>query len=133
VVSYCTTTTLTQRSLEDLTTIVGVVVSMDISFQDAIGTIQSNQAYCGLRSFSLTPSTLIETISGDMLSINPSLPSDAGSWDVTLTVGLVSYPDIPKIQVSFKITVTCQVTTLAWTTNPSSLTTIKVGIDPQPA
>jgi len=65
--------------------------------------------------------------------MNPSLPSDAGSWDVTLTVGLVSYPDIPEIQVSFKITVTCQVTTLAWTTIPLSPTTIRVGIGSQSA
>jgi hypothetical protein len=65
--------------------------------------------------------------------MNPSLPSDAGSWDVTLTVKLESYPDIPEIQVSFKITVTCQVTTLAWTTIPLSLTTIRVGIGSQSA
>jgi hypothetical protein len=106
---------------------------LDISFEDAIGTVHSNQAYCGPRSFLLTPSPAFAIISGNTLTINPTLVSDAIAQDVTLAIGLVNYPAIPTIQESFKIIVICQVTSLAFTTPPPSLITIKVGIDIQPS
>jgi hypothetical protein len=131
VVSDCTTTTITPRSLADLLTIVGVSNSLDISFDDAIGTVHTNQAYCGPRSFLLTPRPDFASISGNILTISPTFVSDAKTHDVTLKVGLINYPEIPTIQKSFKIIVKCQVTTLAFTPSPPSLTTIQVGIGVQ--
>jgi hypothetical protein len=124
---------MTPRSLADLSTIVGVSNSLDISFDDAIGTVHNNQGYCGPRSFLLTLSPAFAIISGNTLTINPTLVSDASSHNVKLTVGLVNYTEIQTIEESFKIIVTCQVTTLAFTTPPPSLITIKVGIDTQPS
>ena len=124
---------MTPRTLADLSTIVGVSNSLDISFDDAIGTLHTNQAYCGPRSFLLTSSPAFAIISGNTLTINPTLVSDANTHDVTLTVGLVNYLAIPTIQEFFKIIVTCQVTTFAFTTLPPTLITIKVGIDTQPS
>jgi hypothetical protein len=124
---------MTPLSLADLSTIVGVSNSMDISFDDAIGTVHTNQAYCGPRSFLMTPKPDFAIISGNTLTINPTLVSDASTHDVTLTVGLVNYTAIQTIEVSFKIIVTCQVTILAFSAPPPSLITIKVGIDTQPS
>jgi hypothetical protein len=80
----------------------------------------------------LSPSPAIASISGNTLTLNPTLPADAGSWDVTLTVGLVTYPTIATISISFKIVVVCTVTGLNFTTIPPSLTQLEVGIDTQP-
>jgi hypothetical protein len=124
---------MTPRPLADLSTIVGASNSLDISFDDAIGTLHTDQAYCGPRSFLLAPDLAFASISGNNLTINPTLVSHANTQDVTLTVGLVNYQGISTIQVTFKIIVTCQVTTLAFTTPPPSVITIKVGIDTQPS
>jgi hypothetical protein len=97
VVSDCTTTTMTPRPLADLSTIVGASNSLDISFDDAIGTVHTDQAYCGPRSFLLTPDLAFASISGNILTINPTLVSDANTHDVTLTIGLVNYSAIPTI------------------------------------
>jgi hypothetical protein len=88
---------MTPRSLADLSTIVGVSNSLEISFDDAIGTVHTDQTYCGPRSFLLTPSPTFASISGNTLTINPTLVSEASTQDVTLTVGLVNYTAIPTI------------------------------------
>ena len=80
----------------------------------------------------LSPSPAIASISGNTLTLNPTFPADAGSWDVTLTVGLVNYSSIATISISFKIVVVCTVTGLNFTTSPPSLTQLEVGIDTQP-
>jgi hypothetical protein len=105
---------------------------MDISINDAIGTSHTDQTYCGARSFVLSPSPAIVSISGNTLTLNPLLPADAGSWDVTLAVGLAAYPTIATISIQFKIAVVCTVTGLNFATSPSNLTQLKVGIDTQP-
>jgi hypothetical protein len=52
---------------------------MDISFSDAKGTSNGDQAYCGPRSFQLTPNPTFATISANTLTINPTLVSDLSS------------------------------------------------------
>jgi hypothetical protein len=52
---------------------------MDISFNDAIGTGHNNQAYCGPRSFVLNPMPAFASITGNTLTVNPTLVSDESS------------------------------------------------------
>ena len=93
----CTTTTMTFRLLADLSTNVGITNSLDISFNDAIGTTKNNQAFCGPRSFLLTPSPAFASISGNTLTINPILVADASTQNVTLAIGLANYSAVPTI------------------------------------
>ena len=51
---------------------------------------------------------------------------------MSLTIGLASYTNIPKITVSFTVSVVCDLLTIVFSTFPSDLTTIQVGIDMQP-
>jgi hypothetical protein len=88
---------MTPRPLADLSTIFGASNSLDISFDDAIGTVHTDQAYCGPRSFLLTPDLAFASISGNILTINPTLVSHANTQDVTLTVGLANYGTITTI------------------------------------
>jgi hypothetical protein len=58
---------------------VGVSNSLDISFLDEKGTFNNDQAYCGPRSFQLSPHPTFATISANTLTINPTLVSDLSS------------------------------------------------------
>ena len=52
---------------------------MDISFDDEIGTVHTNQAYCGPRSFVLNPMPAFASLTGNTVTINPTLVTDASS------------------------------------------------------
>lgn len=56
--------------------------------------------------------------------VNTNTPSAVGTYTETITVGLSTYPTVPKSVITFKVNITCVVKTLTWTTAPSA--TVKV-------
>ena len=73
-------------------------------FPDSISTARGNAAYCGVKSFSFSPSLAFLTLTGgNTLSGATSNLSDVGVNTVTLTVSLVDYPGIPSISKTFNV------------------------------
>lgn len=107
-------------------------VILDIPFQDAVGTLKFNVAYCGARTYTLTPALTYLTLSGTTLNLFTNSVSDVGSQTVTVSVKLASYPSIPAVTATLSVSVTCSVQTLTFSTTMLSSYTIQIGITSQP-
>jgi len=55
-----------------------------------------------------------------------------GTYNLSLDIGLASYSGITHLTKNFKITITCTVTTLAYTTEPAASTALEVGVNADP-
>ena len=109
-------------------------VTQDITFTDTIATSHSGQpAYCGARTYTLSPTHTFLTISGSTMSLSTATVTDVGTYNVSLTVSLASYSGVTSVTKTFSVTITCEVQTLTFTTAPSASTTLQVGIDAQPS
>jgi hypothetical protein len=98
--------------------------TQDISFTDLIGTSHTDQTYCGPRNYSLSPTHTFLTISGSTLTLSTTSVAHVGVFTVTLTVSLASFPGVTAITKDLVITITCEVLTLAFTTQPAASTNI---------
>jgi hypothetical protein len=58
--------------------------------------------------------------------------STVGVYNLSLEIKLTDYPMVPAVTKNFKITITCTVTTLTFTSNPPASTSLEVGVDPDP-
>jgi hypothetical protein len=58
--------------------------------------------------------------------------STVGVYNLSLEIKLTDYPMVPAVTKNFKITITCTVTTLTFTSNPPANTSLEVGVDPDP-
>jgi hypothetical protein len=54
------------------------------------------------------------------------------TYNLSLEIKLTDYPMVAAVTKNFVITITCTVTTLAFTSNPPATTSIEVGVDIQP-
>ena len=80
----------------------------------------------------LSPTKTFLTISDPTMTLTTSSVADIGSYSMTLTIILTDYPTI-TITKTFTATVTCSVTTLAYSAPLiAASTTIQIGIDAQP-
>ena len=101
-----------------------------MSFTDTIGTLHSNQAYCGAKSYTWTPALSFLSLNASTLSLQTNSIADAGSQVVILSIGLASYPDFSPLTIPFTVEVTaCEVLSLTFRTSPPSTITIQIGID----
>jgi hypothetical protein len=91
--------------------------TQDISFTDLIGTSHTDQTYCGPRNYSLSPTHTFLTLSTTSVA-------HVGVFTVTLTVSMASFPGVTAITKDLVITITCEVLTLAFTTQPAASTNI---------
>ena len=108
-------------------------VTQNVFFADSIATGHSDNAYCGLRTYALTPSNYSWlSIASDVMTVVSSNLSDVGTYNLSLVIGLASYPSIATITKTFKITITCSVTTITYTTSPAASTSLEVGVTTQP-
>ena len=135
VVSDCTITTLTDKTISDI--VYGVTLTKsdtDIFFQDSISTGKTNDAYCGARKYTLTPNTYgWLSITGDTMSVETSALGDVGNYpNIQLKIELNDYPMVTPITKTFQVTITCTVTTLTFTTSPAASTDVVVGVTLQP-
>ena len=101
-------------------------------FQDTISNGRGDVNYCGTRSYTLSPIKSFLTISDPTMTLSTNLVADIGSYSMTLSFSLTNYPAITYTK-TFTATVTCAVTTLAYSAPLiAASTTIQVGIDVQP-
>ena len=57
-------------------------VTQDITFDDTIATANSLPAYCGARTYTLSPNHTFLTLFGTTLSLATSLVSDVGVYNL---------------------------------------------------
>ena len=98
VQSDCVLSVITDKIIIDMfQKIAFPVVTQDVTFLDSIATGHAVPAYCGLRTYSLTPAHSFLTISGTTMSLLTSLVPDVGLYPVDITVALTNYPMVtPK-------------------------------------
>jgi len=130
VVSDCTITTLTDKVINNMTYGVTLAaVTQNVFLADSIATGRSNNAYCGARTYSLSPTYSWLSIASDTMTVVTSNIPDVGTYNLSLQIGLQDYPAIPKITKTFTITITCTVTNLSYTSGPPATTNIEIGVN----
>jgi hypothetical protein len=73
------------------------------------------------------------SITGDTMTVQTSNLGDVGVYpNIQLKVELLNYPMVASITKTFQVTITCTVTTLAFTTSPAATTDVIVGVTTQP-
>jgi hypothetical protein len=68
---------------------------------DTISTISGDPALCGARSYSLSPLYNFMSLNGDTLSVQSTNLGDVSSYQVSMTVGLLSYATVLPITINF--------------------------------
>jgi hypothetical protein len=133
VQSDCITTTLTDRTINNMTLSIGSSSTQDATFMDTIATSHSLPAHCGTRTYTFTPTkTFLTVISGSTLQVASNDPADVGTYNISMLVKLTDWPAIAGITKTFTVTVSCTVSTVSFSTSPIATKTIEVGIDSQP-
>ena len=84
-------------------------VLQDVTFADSIATGHSVPAYCGARTYTLSPIYTFLTISGTTLSLATSLVSNVGTYNVNMIVSLTDYSGVASITKPIVLTITCEV------------------------
>jgi hypothetical protein len=97
-----------------MTVLVSQSTTQSVSFDDSVAVSQGTATFCGTRSYSMTPSYSFLAISGTTLTLSTNAVTDAGPYNLDLTVGLVSYPAVATITVPLTVTISCQVLGLAY-------------------
>lgn len=133
VISDCTITTITDRTFSDITYGVTLTaVTQDVFFADSIATGHNNINYCGLRTYTLSASYPWLSVTGNTMQIVTSDLSTVNTYNLSLTISLASYSGVASVTKNFVITITCTVTTLAYTSQPAATTNLEVGVDAMP-
>jgi hypothetical protein len=131
VVSDCTISTITDRTVADMTYGVTLAaVTQNVFFLDSIATGHFDNDYCGPRTYTLSQTYPWLSIATDTMQVVTSDLATVGTYNLSITVGLTNYPMVPTVSKNFVITITCTVTTLAYTANPPASTSLEVGVDP---
>ena len=119
---YCvepiTLTSITDKTITNMSIKVSFAQNQDISFADSVATTNGIASYCGARTYILFPIHSFLNISGTTLSLQTSNVADVGVYNVELKVSLANYPMVPSITKNFVVTITCEVQTLTFTTSP---------------
>lgn len=108
-----------------------VLVSQSLT-QDASFTIGGWLTACGPRIYTISPSLSFVSITNNILTASPTLPANAGTYSVSVTVKLQDYPTVPAMTKTFTLTVTCSVLSLGFAASTPSTKTLQLGIDAQP-
>jgi hypothetical protein len=107
-------------------------ISQNVFFLDSVATGHSDNAYCGPRTYTLSQTYPWLSIASDTMTVVTSDLSTVNTYNLSLTVGLTNYPSVPTVTKNFVITITCTITTLAFTSQPPASTSLEVGVDVQP-
>ena len=103
----CYDTTINSKTLNDMSINVTGSTTQSISFTNTIATYKAQSWYCGSCKYSLAPSHGFLSISGTTLTLSTSSVSDAGTYNVTLTVGLALFSTVASITVPLTVTIAC--------------------------
>lgn len=90
----CRGTTINTRTLSSMAVLVSQSTTQDIWFTDTVAINRSDSTFCGTRSFSISPSHSFLSISGSTLTLATNSVTDAGTYNVNITVGLTSYSEV---------------------------------------
>lgn len=116
VVSDCTISTITDQAVNDMTYGVTLTaINQNVFFKDSVSTGHANDAYCGTRTYTLTPTYPWLSIASDTMNVVTSDLSTVNTYNLSLEIKLTDYPMVAAVTKNFVITITCTVTTLAYT------------------
>ena len=102
-------TSITDKTIENISIKVSVAQNQDIYFADSVATTNGIASYCGARTYILFPTHSFLNISGTTLSLQTSNVAEVGEYIVELTVSLANYPMVQSITKNFVVTITCEV------------------------
>jgi len=85
VVSDCTISTITDQAVNDMTYGVTLTaINQNVFFKDSISTGHSNDAYCGSRTYTLTPTYPWLSIASDTMNVVTSDLSTVNTYNLSL-------------------------------------------------
>ena len=99
ITSDCVITSLISPTLSSMAVKVSQSATKNVAFADTIGNSHTDITWCGARTYSVasTPAATFFTVTGTTFTAAPTLVAHAGSYSVTLTVGLASFPAISTV------------------------------------
>jgi len=102
VQSDCINTQILDKIIADMNLFVNLPAStQDVAFEDSIAASHVIPAYCGTRTYTLSPTYTFLSILGTTMSLYTANSADIGDYPVDLTVSLAEYPGITSITKSF--------------------------------
>ena len=69
------------------------------------------------------------SVTNNILTASPTLPANAGTYSISVTVKLQDYSTVPAMTKTFTLTVTCKVFSLGFNATTPSAQTVQLGID----
>ena len=98
VQSECVNTSITNKTINAMSTKISQsAATQDISFVDLIGTSLGDSAYCGAKTYTISPSLSFLTLLGTTLTLYTTNVADVGVHSVNLTVSLANFPGVTPI------------------------------------
>jgi len=82
----------------------------------------SDAGYCGLKSYSISPSAPFLSLIGPTLKIESQVPADAGEYSVILEVSLVNYQNVTRMFETLSIKIECEVIQIIPDKTPQDIT-----------
>ena len=132
IVSDCVNTFITDKTIADMIFIIGSApATQDATFADQVASNLGITAYCGARVLTLSPATSFTSLVNSNIQVTSSSYKDAGTYTMSLKVSLADYPLVASLTKVFKVTISCNLSAISFTTAPAD-TTVRVGIDTQP-
>lgn len=124
VKNQCDTTTIIDKTFSDMAIKVTLSTTQDISFKDSFSTSTGDELFCGPRVITWTgglPAYLAVNAGLTTLTLSTSNPAHAGVYNLQFTVTLQNYATVTPLVKNFKVTITCEVFTLAFATAPVNI------------
>lgn len=80
-----------------------------MTFTNTRAVFHNNVNHCENYTLVLNPVHSFLTITGNVMTLNTSLVSDAGEYPITLTVSLTQFPEVTPIVKNFKVKIICEI------------------------
>ena len=112
-----------------------VAISDPAVTQDVTFTVDNGQCGCGLQTVTWSPAYTFLSVSTTMpniLSLYTIDQAHEGTWPVTMTVSLASYPAITPITKNFDVIITCGVISIVFDATTPATQILNIGVDSQP-
>ena len=98
------TVTITNKTINAMSTKISQsAATQDISFVDLIGTSLGDSAYCGAKTYTISPSLSFLTLSETTLTLSTTNVADVCNKTITLTVALAEFGLIPVLTKTFTV------------------------------
>ena len=74
--------------------------------------------FCGDRVYEFLPALPSISMTGPMMTLFATMPSEAGNFLVGVSVTLANYPEIPALKKNIEIVILCEVFSIDIVTTP---------------